>query len=156
MHIPLTFQLIKRLPFLQTSSTLWSIPTNQPHDILFKKQHSCQHTITQPSHFHYLLTQLIIHHNFHTINSISFFRPRQLASPSIHCQHPRTLSSLSHLLQITNFNHPPSQLLINFSLSTQTTYIPHPNQHTKVPIRPPITLQAMLACSKMRGSQFLC
>ena len=83
------------------------------------------HTSTTPSFIQHLL-----HHNSHTINSISFSRPPQLTSPSLHSQHPSTLSSPSHFLQAAHINHPLSQFLTNFSPhSTQTTYQWYPS-HT--------------------------
>ena len=135
MHIPLTFQLvIKRLFFLQTTSTLWSIPTNQPQHIILKN--NSHHSITYHSYFYHLLIQLPLRHHSHTTISISFSRPPQLISPSFHPQHPSTLPSPSHLLQTTHINHPLSHFFTNFSP------FPRPNPHPKTPIRPPIILHA--------------
>ena len=112
MHIPLTFQLIvKRLFYLQTSSTLWSMPTNQTQHILLKNDNS-HHSITYPSYFYHLFTQLLLHHDSHTTNSISSSRPPQLISPSCH---PCTLPSPSDLLQIICINHPLYQFITDFS-----------------------------------------
>ena len=111
MHIPILFLLIiKILFFFKTSSTLRSIPTNQPQHILLKNN-DCHHSITYPSYF---FTQLLLHHNSHTTNSISFSRPPQIISPSFHPQHPSTQPSPYHLLQTTHFNHPLSQFFTNF------------------------------------------
>ena len=105
--------------------------------------------ITHPSYFHHL-TQLLHHHNSHITRSISFYRPPQLSSPSLHPQHPSTLSSSSHLLQATHINHPLSQFFTHFSsLSSHTTHITHPNGHSKTPIRPTVILPAMPACSRL-------
>ena len=155
MHIPLTFLLIiKRLFFFQTSSTLWIIPTNQPQHILFKNN-NIHHSNTYPSHFYHLFTQLLLHHNSHTTNSISFSRLPQLTSFSFDPQHPSTLHSPSHLLWATHINHPLSRFSVNFSqLFTQTTKIPRPNPHPNAPIRPPDILQAKLSRSRMLGCNF--
>ena len=125
MHIPLTFQLIiKRLFFFQTFCTLWSIPQDQPQHILLKDQQKYHHSITYSSYFHHLFRQPLFHHNSYTTYSISFSRPPQLISHSIHIQHSCTLSSPSHLLQTTHINYPLSQFFKNISISFQTTYIP--------------------------------
>ena len=39
---------------------------------------------------------------------------------------------------------------LSSSLSTHTTYIPHPSPHPKAPIRPPVILLVMFVCSKVR------
>ena len=115
MHIPLTFQLIIKWPFFfQTSSILRSIPTNKPHYVLFKNYNSHQ-SITYPSYFYHLFTQLLLHHNSHVTNSISFFTPPQLISLSINPQHPCSLSSPPHLLRTTHINHQLSLFFTNFS-----------------------------------------
>ena len=101
-----TFQLaIKRLFFFQTSSTLWSIPTNQPQHILLKNDYKSHHSNTYHSYFYHLFTKLLLHHNSDTTNSISFSKPLQLISPSLHPKHPSTLSSQSNLLQTMHINH---------------------------------------------------
>ena len=145
MHISLTFQLIiERLFFFQTSSSFRSIHTNQPQHIPFKN-YNCHHSTTYISYFHHLFTHLLLHRNSHNTKSISFSRPTQPISP-LHPQHPSVLSSPSHLLQTTHINHPLSQFLTNFySPYSQTTYIPCPNPHPTVSIRPPVILQAMPA-----------
>ena len=115
MHISLTFQIIiKRLFFFQSSSSLWNIPINRPQHIILKNNNS-HSSIAYPSYFYHLLTQLLLHHNSHTTNSISFSRQPQFISPSFHPQHPSTLPSPSHLLQTTHINQPLSQFLTNFS-----------------------------------------
>ena len=154
MHIPLTFQpVIKRLSnffhFAEHTHKSASVhpllkPTQLPSlyhlPFLLPPQHSSQH---------------LLHQICHTTNSISFSRTSQFISPYLHHHHPSTLPSPSHLRQTSRINHPLSQLFINFSsLSTQTTYIPCPNLHTKAPIRLPVILQAMLARSRMRGLHF--
>ena len=57
----------KRLFFFQTSSTLWSTPTNKPQHILFKNQHNPHYCITYHSYYHRLLTQLFLHHPLHLL-----------------------------------------------------------------------------------------
>ena len=158
MYVPLTFQLIiERLFFYQISSTLQSIPTNHPQHTLFKNKHNCLHSITYQSYFHHLLTQLLLHHNSHTTNSISSCKiPPQHISPSLHPQHPRTMPSPSHFLQTTHTNHPLSQFFTIFSsLSIQTNYIPHHNPHPKTPVRPPVISQSVPMCSRMKRCTFL-
>ena len=56
----------------------------------------------------HLITQLLLHHSFHTTNSISFSRPPQLISFSFHPQHLRTSSTLS--LSPSNNIHQSSDL----------------------------------------------
>ena len=116
-NIPLTFQLdMKRLLFLQTSCTLWGVPTNQPLHILFKnnKRH---HSFTYPSYLYHFL-----HHNSSTTNSTYFSRPPRWISSSFNPHHPSTLPSPSHLLPTTHINHPLSQFFTNISHhSTKTT-----------------------------------
>ena len=168
MHIPLTFQLIiKRAFSLQTSSPLWSIPTNQ--HTLFKNQQNCHHSTIHLSYFHSLLTQLL-HHISHTNIFISLFTPPQLTSPSIHPQHLITPPSPSNLPQATHITNPISQLFTNFYPSTRTTYIyiyiyiyyyiyttyiQHPNPHSEAPISISVILQAMPACSRMKSCFWL-
>ena len=119
----ITFRLIiKRLFFFQTYSTLWSIPTNQPQHILFKNYNNSHHSITYTSYFHQLLTQLLHYHIIHTTNSISFSRSQQFISRSFHPQNPSTLSSPSHLLQTTHFNHHPSQFFPKLLLPYHSAY----------------------------------
>ena len=122
MHIPLTFQLvIKGLILLQTSFTLWSIPTNQPQHILLKNINSL-HSVTYPSYFYHLFRHLPLHHDPNTTNSISSSRPPQIICSTFHPQHHCSLLPPSHLLLSTHINHPLSQFFSNFSpLSTQTT-----------------------------------
>ena len=103
-----------RTVFPPSSSTLWSIPTNQPQHILFKNNNS-HHSITYLSDFYHLYTQLLLHHNSHTTNTISFSTPPQLMFPSFHPCHPSTLPSPSHLLRTTHINHPLSQFFTNIS-----------------------------------------
>ena len=83
--------MIKRLFFFQTSSTLWSIPTIQTQDILLKNYNNCHHSITNPSYFYHLFTQLLLCHSSLTTNSTFFFRPPQLIPPSFNPKHPSTL-----------------------------------------------------------------
>ena len=123
MHIKQTFQLIiKRLFLFQTSSTLQIIHTYQPPV------------------YHSPFSQLF-HHNAHTTTNISF-PPSPTASNPVHCTSP---------LQTTQTNH-LTQFIINLSTdSSQITYISHLNLQPKAPIRPTITLQAMLVCSMTKG-----
>ena len=111
---PFTFQLIiKTLFFLQSSSTLWSMPTNQPHHTLFRNNKS--HHYRMPFLLLPPFALLLLHRNSHTTNSISFSRPPQLISPFFHPQHPSALFSPSHLLHATPINLPLSQFFTNFS-----------------------------------------
>ena len=61
----------------RTSSSLQSMPRNKHQHILFKNQLNCHHSITHHSYFHHHLTQ-ILHHNSHTTNPITLFKPPQL------------------------------------------------------------------------------
>ena len=72
-------------------------------------------TITYPSYFYHLFSQLPLHHDFHTTNYISFSRPIQLTSPSLHLQHRSTLPSPSKFMQAAHINHPLSQFFTNIS-----------------------------------------
>ena len=90
-------------------------------------------TITYHSNVHHLFTQLLLYHNSHTTNSISFSRPPQQISPSFNHQHPSTLPAPSHLLQTTHINHPLYQLLLPFhSDYLNSTYKPAPQSTHQV------------------------
>ena len=145
---------MKRLFFFNAFSTLKGIPTNQSQHFLFKNQHNCHHSIT------YLPTSTTFSHNSSTITPttkfISFSIPPELISSSLHLQHPRTPSSLSHLLQIIHINYLLLEFFTNLSsLSTHAAQILLSNSHPKAPIRSPIILQAMLASSSMKGCVYI-
>ena len=129
-------------------STTIQKPTFYPHD-------QYAHSTTYPFCFYLIFTQLLLHHNSHTTNSIFFYGKPQLISSYLYLQHPSHLSSPSHLLQTTHINHSLSQFFTDVFLSTQTTYFPCSNLHPKAPIRPPVIPQAMLAGSRMLGCTFL-
>ena len=98
----------------QTSSNLYAYPQVSLNTATFN--HSpCLLPPTQTSP----PSPLLPHHCF-----ISFSRQPQLRSPFLYEQHHRSLPSPPNLEQITHINHPPSQLLTNFSsLYTQSTNI---------------------------------
>ena len=109
MHIPLTFQLIK----IKSSTTLLNIPPNHPLHTIFKNQHNCHHSLTYPSYFRHLLTQLLLYHNSHTPNkSFPDYHHLNLADsiPSILAPSPLHLSSYKQ-----------HTLIILFLSASQTT-----------------------------------
>ena len=74
----------------------------------------------------HILAQLL-YYDSNTTYSVSFSRPPQLLSSFLHPQHPKTMSSPSHLPCTTQTIHPFFSFFTSFSsISTQTTYIlPH-------------------------------
>ena len=81
------------------------------------------------SYFH-LLTQLLLLHNSHTTNSISFSRPTQLTSPS---SIPCILEPCYHhliLQQTTHINHPHFSVLHKLLLHFHSAYLNSTSQPT--------------------------
>ena len=137
MHISVIFQLIiKRLVFHPLCGAYQQSASAHP----LQKQ-------TQLPSLTHLTTTTLSHSFSFTITptppSPSPFPDHLNLSPSTNPQHNSTLSSPFHILQTTHTTYNRCQFFTNISLSTQTTYIPHPNLHPKAPIRPPIILQAM-------------
>ena len=99
------------------------------------------------SFFHFM------EHNHKSASAHPLHRRIQL---SLLYQSPSILSHPSPLLQSTHINHSLSQFFTSIShLSIQTTYIIRLNLLHKVPFRPAVILQAVLACSWMQDCIFL-
>ena len=102
------------------------MPTNQPQHILFTNNKS-HHYVNYPSYFYLLFTQLILHHNSHTINSIYFSRPPQpissLVIPSILAPCPLHLTPYKQHTSIVLFLS-SSQTSPPFPLTLPIFHIP--------------------------------
>ena len=100
MHVPLTFQFITKRLFLPDFFHFVDHAHKSPSAHPLQRPQQLSSLYHLPFLFVPHFTQLLLHHNSHTINCI-FSRPPQLICTSIHPQHTSTLSYPSHLQQTT-------------------------------------------------------
>ena len=107
---------------------------------------------TCPTYIYHLFTQLLLHHNTNTTNSIIFFRPSQHIHPSLNPDNPifTTANPTNHTHESSSFSVLHKHLLPFHSDNLNSVSNPHP----KASFRPSVILLAMIVRSRMQGCTF--